>query len=581
MIPSVIYEGCGSPGEIELFHRFSREAGTESWTVLHSVNIAKHVSQIEGEADFVIIVPRLGVLCLEVKSHLAIARDAGRWILGTNAHPVSPFVQASTAMWSLVHHVKERDSRLRTIMFASACAFTGCNFSAESIEWHPWQVMDREALRTPIAPTIERMLRMQREHIERSGKLGVKSGEPTPLQCDQLLAALRPRFEFYESPRDRQRRVDGELKRYTDEQYRVLEALDANPRLIVRGPAGTGKSLLAIEAARRAASGIHAGLPRPAGSRRVLMLCFNRLLGEWLKQQGEGAGVSVSTISRYMLDVCGIEAPRDAGRRFWDDELPARAAEALLSRSDPGRLWETVVVDEAQDVLRPDFLDVLDLSIEGGLKGGRWRMFGDFENQAIYARKQELQRIANDVASSSVVVDLRDNCRNTPAVAALVRLLGGLSPDYRRVLRPNDGTEPEVCYYETADEQVDALAAQLEKVVKAGFRESEITVLSPRADGSCATRLEARGSWKSRLRSLRDSRHRDLIVHGTVHSFKGLEAPVVVLTDIEEIASEDAQALFYIGTTRATSRLVVLANGNVREQVLGILTGQSQEHRHG
>ena len=33
------------------------ERGTEGWIVLHSLAIAEHVRQVEGEADFVVIVP--------------------------------------------------------------------------------------------------------------------------------------------------------------------------------------------------------------------------------------------------------------------------------------------------------------------------------------------------------------------------------------------------------------------------------------------------------------------------------------------------------------------------------------------
>ena len=42
------------------------------------------------------------------------------------------------------------------------------------------------------------------------------------------------------------------------------------------------------------------------------------------------------------------------------------------------------------------------------------------------------------------VYSLRNNCRNTPRVATLVRLLSHLEPDYSRVLRPDDGIEPDL-----------------------------------------------------------------------------------------------------------------------------------------
>jgi superfamily I DNA/RNA helicase len=47
----------------------------------------------------------------------------------------------------------------------------------------------------------------------------------------------------------------------------------------------------------------------------------------------------------------------------------------------------------------------------------------------------------------------------------------------------------------------------------------------------------------------------------TVHRFKGLESPVVVLAEIDErISPEDLASLLYVGATRARSHLVVVAS---------------------
>ena len=48
------------------------------------------------------------------------------------------------------------------------------------------------------------------------------------------------------------------------------------------------------------------------------------------------------------------------------------------------QLYDEIVLDEAQDVLRRSYLDVLDLRLGGGLAGGHWRFFGDFTWQRIY-----------------------------------------------------------------------------------------------------------------------------------------------------------------------------------------------------
>ena len=44
---------------------------------------------------------------------------------------------------------------------------------------------------------------------------------------------------------------------------------------------------------------------------------------------------------------------------------------------------------------------------------------------------------------------------------------------------------------------------------------------------------------------------------GSIHEFKGLEAPAVVLTDVD-LSKDYHRDLLYVGASRATDRLVVL-----------------------
>ena len=53
------------PGEKELFTALATSAKTENWIVLHSLGIANHVRQVEGETDFVVIAPGLGMLVID------------------------------------------------------------------------------------------------------------------------------------------------------------------------------------------------------------------------------------------------------------------------------------------------------------------------------------------------------------------------------------------------------------------------------------------------------------------------------------------------------------------------------------
>ena len=86
-----------SAAERALFERFRDEPGTEQWTVLHSLGLARRGRKPYGEIDFVVLIPSAGVFCLEVKGG-GVTRHDGVWTTtgrhGTSELKRSPFLQA-------------------------------------------------------------------------------------------------------------------------------------------------------------------------------------------------------------------------------------------------------------------------------------------------------------------------------------------------------------------------------------------------------------------------------------------------------------------------------------------------------
>jgi hypothetical protein len=424
-------------------------------------------------------------------------------------------------------------------------------FDIASEEWHPWQVIDSTAFRhASIADSLAEILRHARTHLHASpaGRwFDPASASPTPQEVVALVATLRPRFELVESRKQRRLREEEELLELTHEQYDALDAMDANARVVFEGPAGTGKTLLALEAARRSSITGH----------RVLLACFNRALGKWIREQaGElGEGSFVGTLSSYMLKTSGLDASgRGSDPAFWNEELPSAALDEILA-GPSSSAFDEVIIDEAQDLLRQPFLDVLDVSLKGGVGAGRWRIFGDFERQALYGRHVSLDTFLEKHGSKAPVHSLRVNCRNTPRIAALTRLLAGLTPDYRRIRRPDDGVEPNLVFFEPGEERL-ALIGALQRCYTQGYSGPDIVVLSASARDPLASRIEDQ-PWSDRLQPMEAARPGG-IRYCTIHSFKGLEAPVVIVTDLDEVEGDEAQSLLYVALTRALDRLVVL-----------------------
>lgn len=571
MIPPIIHPGTRSKGEVEVFRRLRDDPSTKNWIVLHSLDIATHSRNVAGEADFVIIVPSKGVLCLEVKGASFIRRSEGLWFYGNDPSPDArgPFKQASQAMHSLRAKLIERRPDLSNVLFWSAVIFPFIEFHIASDEWHPWQVIScpsfrRESISNLVLQVLDNARNFMARH--QATWFYIEAKEPYPEQCLVISNVLRPDFEVFESGISRTTSLQQELIKYTTEQLEALDAMDGNQRVIFEGPAGTGKTLLAIEAARRGF----------ANGERILLVCFNRFLGQWIEEQTNQWKPSVvtGTLHKQMMDIAGIESvPHANDIGFWSTQLPRLALQRMSEKGLTGLEFDELVIDEGQDILSDPYLDFLDAILKGGLCAGKWRLFGDLEKQAIYGTETETPKeVLKRRCENAPIYSLRINCRNTPRVAEWAHLLGGLTPPYRKVLRPDDGINPEIKFYSDKSNGQEILQQTLTQLMNEGYSETDVVILSPKNDETCLAASLVFEPWKSEVKPFGE-KGQGGICYSSVHAFKGLEAPCIVLTDVETIDNSFSVSLFYVAVTRTLQRLIVLADSTVKVQLSNALLG--------
>lgn len=552
------------PGEKGVFAALQASDATNEWVVLHSLGLAEHVRQVEGEADFVVIVPDTGVLVVEVKSHHSIDRlSDGRWKLGNDAPTArGPFQQASEALHSIRDFLENKGFDLRSIPMVSAVWFTHVRARAmlpPSPEWHGWQVLDSEDLKGDAASAVLRTLAAGTRHLDDKIKYFSYGGVgPDAATVERMVKLLRPRFELATVAGDTRRARDTQLVAFLEEQYLGLDAMADNRSVLFSGPAGSGKTWLAMEAARReiAAGGVGR------------LLCFNSFLGKRLAADMEEiAGLTVGTMHREMLRITGARVPMDAGASFWEQELPDATLEALLDRPDLAA--DFLIVDEIQDIAKTPYLDVLELLVEGGLSGGRVLLFGDFERQAIF-ETGDGRVLLRERAPHLSTFRLTSNCRNLPRIGYQVNLLSKLEPGYQHFRRQDDGVDPSFVPFSTGSDQSPLLVQAVKSLRDEGFELSEILVLSPLRDG--ATAEVTTDPWLRQVLHPGDGRRgaRGQLLYSTIHAYKGLEAPAVIVTDLDDRATPGFESLLYVGLTRATDRLVaIIESGTVRRALGG------------
>lgn len=549
-----------SDAELDVLEALS--ALPEDWFVLHSLWMKTHSRKLHAEADFVLITDR-GALILEVKGG-EVWRDSYGWHFRTKSgsrediKSEGPFDQARGAYYAVRKHLTDcgHPELFNEIVWGYGVICPDCVLNVPDGDpfVDPRMLLDESGfpsgLRTYLTNLIEYWA--DRHGSDESGgrKARSRSSSVSPARRQELLRLLRPNFELVAGLGAESAHVERELIRLTDTQLTALDFMALEPRNMLVGAAGTGKTILLIEQARR----------MRAEGKRVLVLCFNKFLAKRITSSlSDDNDIEVGSYHQFAVKLCarfGLDIPFSES---WDEFCKSlrERSEELVSYLAADDLYDYVLIDEGQDLMSEEFMGLVDCILRGGLKGGNWMVSCDVR-QAIFRENFDESLLAR-LGEVSRKTALTLNCRNTRQIAAYVV---GFSGEGSTSTRGVDGETPGFRYFELRDDYLRILKKVVNELVQsfanAGISASEIVILFADKD-FVPDEITKPGFF---LRSVTtfspDTPPGDCIQLSSVQAYKGLEAKAIVLVGIREFSSGSSRGLFYVGASRAKTNLRVI-----------------------
>lgn len=450
------------------------------------------------EADFVLLHPQLGYMVIEVKQG-DISCFRGEWQEFKNGSDTelgkNPVEQAESAMIAIVNKYKERFHHNFPLKIRFGLCFPECTKITGEIPDHIKEssiflfddIMNVELLEKKIIDTF-------------GGKSTLKNDQCIRELTEKVLA---PRYEIFS-------RLEDKINMFyklsqsvlTDEQNRILEETEYDNRKVFLGGAGTGKTWIAKEKAKRLAS----------EEKRVFLTCFNRKLSalEFKNLHENIFAMNFHDYLEFILPQKGyyVEKPNDTSLmdEYYDETLPNVGFD-YFSSLDESEKFDAVIVDEGQD-FREDWITCLEASLK---RDGHFYIFAD-PNQNIFAN--DISKIKKLPISKH---KLTRNLRNTESINNWIK---GLYPESSLVAEIKGGLEVRYFKWKNYENEKKMIEDEIGRLVSQGVKPSRITLVSGhKKKKSCMADIEKIKSWPLKSTGEDDS---SAVRFDTIRSFKGL-----------------------------------------------------------
>ena len=402
---------------------------TKNWIVYHSLNYPVSISKTKrssflyfGESDFLILAENIGIINIEVKGGSITCLD-GIWQLKsryeTKNLSKSPIKQAHDTKYNIQEYIRKKFNRVypqEYLVIFPDCSLTNI---VDNIEYSENNIIDADQFYNNFSQRISNLVK----DLKPGGNIvNLENNE-----INKLKKTIRPDFETYIKTSTILKDSEDEISQYTKDQLKVLERIEHEPRLLVTGSQGTGKTVMAEEIIKRFAN----------TGKKILFINSGRLanLLTKFKYRDDYKNINFSTFNNFVRDINKHfnNNISNLSKNFIEANnfLTKEALQLLNKTTDNKYLYDFIIIDEIQHCYFYDsFYLLLDKILKKGLLEGNYYFFGDFDYQNIIGEKLDKNilknRMPKEHLQSYEQIMLWHNVRNSEDIAFEAPVISGL-----------------------------------------------------------------------------------------------------------------------------------------------------------
>ena len=490
---------------------------------------------IDGECDFIIMIPDKGVLFLEIKGGVvsykaseqqwfSLRRDENKTYIIKD-----PIGQSKKALFALKELLLEQYPEFKEIFL---------NFAYAACLPDTPRPLDPR----PFGPDKPQNLFIFKEDLNNIKEdinkiLDWHKGER---EFNTLDALFQKNFHKLiigndlpvKIPLKKSIEIENEEMSFSSNQSFFINIIPNLNYVALNGGAGTGKTLLAIELMRTMAP-----------KHKILFLCFNKPLARYIRYSFKGFNekLYIHNIHQWVSAMKrGLDHPKDHSLDL-DQEIETVVSEV----KNDDKKYDVIIIDEAQD-----FSDEWMISIEQMLrKNGKFYVFYD-QQQSIFERKS--QYFLKEKFSH---LELEENFRNTKQIFELFK---SFNKQTKYSSRGVIGSKPELIAVRNYEQQFKWIADKINHLRQhEGIEVREMGVLL--YDGLKSTNVKNLSKIIPNISHLELSPAEyvqpDQLMFETINRIKGLEVPILFFTNF--VSPIEIEKL-YVGLSRAKNRLFII-----------------------